>query len=102
MFIVHAGDKIGNEIDGSPHWSRFFEVYKSHRCPDCVRAKSPHCIHQANFRNGASQQKQSRELASAMRDTICEKMWEAVCAGPDRAQVEQEMRARADAHNNSI
>ena len=94
MLVVHAKDKIQVDVSGCPKWAHFFEHYKSHRCPNCVRSNLPHCIHQAVYRNGP--QKSARVTASALRDTMCAQMWDTVCAGPNRAAVEAEMRARVD------
>ena len=49
-------------------------------------------LHQAKNRNGAAQQKSYREAPSVLRDEICSKLWEAVCANEkDRIRIEKDM-----------
>ena len=98
MLVAHAGDRIEVDASGGPEWIQFFEKFKSHRCPECVRKNLPHCVHQAVYRNGAAQQKAAQQAGSEKRIEVCQKLWNMVCAGSNRGHVEHEMLARAQCH----
>ena len=82
-----------------PGWKSFFEKHKAHMCPTCKRDGKAHCMHQAAYRQGAAQAKAAREAPSDVRDALCAKLWEEVCAGPG---AEEAMRMATDRATNGI
>lgn len=93
-FVVHSGDKV--DVDTTaPCWTRFFESFKVMSCPECKRAGIAHCVHQATYRNGAAQTVHARKAPSALRDSICEELWQASYGDATLVGARDVMRARA-------
>ena len=101
LLVVHSEEKVGGTELDERAWSKFFESFKSHRCPTCVREKRLHCLHQAAFRNGFAQQKAYRCAPSELRDKLCAQAWAHVCGQGEehRCEIEQRMRDAHDARD---
>jgi hypothetical protein len=99
VLVVHSKEVVSGTNMDAQAWSKFFTSFKSHRCPTCVRERRAHCVHQALFRNGAAQQKSYRVAPSKLRDELCDRAWEVVCAQGDehRLGVEKSMDDVCDA-----
>ena len=102
--VVHADEKVGGTEMDERAWAKFFDTFKSHRCPTCVREKQLHCVHQAAFRNGFAQQKTYRCAPSELRDKLCAEAWAMVCEQGEehRREVAQRMTDACDARDAEI
>jgi hypothetical protein len=104
VLVVHAGETVtGTEMDERA-WTKFFDSFKSHRCPTCVREKRVHCLHQAAYRNGFVQQKRYRCAPSELRDELCAQAWAVVCEQGEehRREIAQRMTDACDARDTEI
>jgi hypothetical protein len=94
--VTHAEDAV--EIDTcNPSWSKFFDTFRAHRCPECTRAHKAHCVHQAAYRNNNMHVVRERQRPSTLRDLACERMWNEVQQSDELVHCVKEMQSRAQA-----
>ena len=92
--IVHSDDIIKPDTN-EPHWERFFAEFKNMRCPDCVRKRASHCVHQAQFRNSVASVIRGRTLPSDLREEMCKELWARDTLCPGDEWLRQQMGERA-------
>ena len=85
------------DVRGDEGWQKHFAEFKVQMFPTCIRNHVPHCVHQATYRNGVAQMKTAREAPSELREKLCQKLWDEVCAGPNSTTIIACMSDRA--HN---